>query len=324
MSDAIEHMAYVDEKPWHNLGIKVSEDAKKDYQKFMIEAKLDWTVEKRSLILSNPDGSVSETLPNMDEFSYAIVRSSDQRILGSVGPRFTPLQNLEAFQWFIPFIESGECSFETAGALFNGSRVWILAKLNREPMEIAQDDIVEKYLLLAHAHDGSLSLNLGLTPTRVVCNNTLSMALGSRAKIFKLRHTQKQQSKMEKVAEQISMMDEAFNKTAESYRLLASRKVTQEQVSDYIEAVMLRAGDQGKLSTRASGIKADILKRVYEGLGQQNPKIEGTLWQAYNGITDYLSHVKGRNQENRLNALWFGDSLTKNQEALSLALDMAS
>ena len=111
-------------------------------------------------------------------------------MLGVVGPRYTILQNQDAFKWFQPFLEAKEAALHTAGSLRGGSRIWVLAKLNREPLVIAQGDEVEKYLLLSHSHDGSLAVRVGFTPIRVVCQNTLSMAHNADAsKLIRFKHT---------------------------------------------------------------------------------------------------------------------------------------
>ena len=100
---------------------------------------------------------------------YAVRRKTDGRILGTVGPRYTLLQNKDAFQWFQPFLDAQEAALHTAGSLVHGSRIWVLAKLNRDPLVIAEGDEVEKFVLLSHSHDGSLAVRVGFTPIRVVC-----------------------------------------------------------------------------------------------------------------------------------------------------------
>jgi hypothetical protein len=82
------------------------------------------------------------------------------------------LQNKDAFAWFQPFLDAREAALHTAGSLRQGSRIWVLAKLNRDPLVIAEGDEVEKFLLLSHGHDGSLAVRCGFTPVRVVCANT--------------------------------------------------------------------------------------------------------------------------------------------------------
>jgi hypothetical protein len=106
----------------------------------------------------------------------AVVRSSDGRVLGEVGRDYTIVQNHEALDWFAPFVDSGTASVECVGSLREGSRVFVLAKLNRDPMTVVPGDEVLPYLLNANAHDGSLRLHVGFSAIRVVCANTLQMA----------------------------------------------------------------------------------------------------------------------------------------------------
>jgi phage/plasmid-like protein (TIGR03299 family) len=136
------------------------------------KAGLDWEVELVPLITADTQSQVAHR---------AVRRTSDARVLGVVGPRYAPLQNKDAFGWFQPFLDVREAALHTAGSLKSGSRIWVLAKLNRDPLVIAEGDTVEKFLLLSHGHDGSLAVRCGFTPVRVVCANTLAMAHGSDA-----------------------------------------------------------------------------------------------------------------------------------------------
>src|SRR5207237_8149204 len=108
--------------------------------------------------------------------SRAVRRTSDGRVLGVVGPRYTVLQNRDAFQWFTPFLDAREAALHTAGSLRRGSRVWVLAKLNRDPLVVAPGDEVEKFLLISHGHDGRLAVRVGYTPGRFSCDKPLAIA----------------------------------------------------------------------------------------------------------------------------------------------------
>src|SRR5688500_2932449 len=119
MSDNLEHMYYVGKKPWHALGVEDDENI--GLEEGFEKSGLNWSVSKETIYLN--DGT---EVPE----NFAIVRSSDRSVLGSVGSRYNVYQNHEAFKWFEPFLDSGLVKFHTAGSLQNGRRVWILAKIN--------------------------------------------------------------------------------------------------------------------------------------------------------------------------------------------------
>src|SRR5262249_5257411 len=162
MPHAVETMFSVRETPWHKLG-RVVREAPSAADAIRL-AGLDWPVALQRLRLS--DGRTVNR--------WAVVRATDGAVVGdAVGPQWTPLQNREAVTWFDPFIQAKQAHFETAGSLCEGRRVWILAELNRKPVEVVPGDAVRKFLLLSNSHDGSLAVRVGFTPVRVVCANTL-------------------------------------------------------------------------------------------------------------------------------------------------------
>src|SRR4051794_38387556 len=213
MSHEIETMAYFGHRPWHGLGTALQEADLYDWASASKKAALDWDVELVPLVTHDAQATVDHR---------AVRRSTDGRVLGVVGPRYAPLQNKDAFAWFQPFLEAREAALHTAGSLRGGSRVWVLAKLERERLVIAPGDEVEKFILLSHGHDGSLAVRAGFTPVRVVCQNTLSMAHGADAgKLIRLKHTRDVLENLANVREVMSLANQQFEATAEQYRRLA-------------------------------------------------------------------------------------------------------
>ena len=248
---------------------------------------------------------------------------ADSRVLGVVGPRYYPLQNREAFKWFQPFLDAREAALHTAGSLRQGSRVWVVAKLNRDPLVIAEGDEVEKYLLLSHGHDGSLAVRVGFTPIRVVCANTLAMAHGSDAsKLIRVKHTKDVLDNLANVREVIDLANQQFESTAEQYRRLARKSINQTDLRKYVQRVLKMDGEE-KPSTRLKHIAEEIARLAEAGRGNDLPSIRGTYWSAYNGVSEWLTYDRGRSEDNRLNSLWFGESAITNRHALETALDMA-
>lgn len=316
MPHEVETMAYFGEKPWHGLGTEMTPEDCFDWQSACRRAGLDWEVEKIPLVTAD------EARQQVDH--YAVRRKSDGRILGAVGPRYTVLQNAETFKWFTPWLESKEAALHTCGALRQGSRVWVLARINRPPMQIAPGDEVEKYLLLSHSHDGSLAVRCGLTSIRCVCSNTLALAHNADAsKLIRVKHSRSVHDNLAAIRETISIANERFEATAEQYRRLVRKSINQQDVRRYVYRV-LEIEDESKASTRIKNIAQQIIDLAETGRGNDLPSVRGTYWTAWNGLAEYLSYRRGNSNASRLDSLWFGDSAVLNKKALDIALDMAA
>lgn len=300
---------YVGDVPWHKLGKRLIKAP--TVEEGIVAAGLNWTVGLRDLVMAADGREVDHK---------ATVRESDGSILGVVGPGYKPLQNLEAFNFFNPFLAAGEASLETAGALFNGKRVWILAKINRDPSVIVKGDAVEKYILLSNSHDGTLAVRVGFTPVRVVCNNTLSMATGTDARLIRVRHTGSVAENLAKVGEIMNLANAQFEATAEQYRELARNQISAADLERLVKVTFTpaKADDEDA----AKRILENVIPLFESGRGNDMPGVAGTYWGAYNAITEYLQYERGKDEQSRLNQLWFGQSATMSKRALETALDM--
>lgn len=308
MAHEIENMFFVGDAPWHGLGVQVNGSiTAKDAIK---QAGLDWQVKKVPLITG--DGT------NTPVDHVAIQRESDKSILGVVGPRFEPLQNSEAFKFFDPFIDAGEASYETAGSLRQGKRIFILAALNRRTIEVKPGDEVKKYVLLSNSHDGTLAVRVGFTPIRVVCANTLKLAHENNAsKLLRVRHTASMKVTLENIREIMNLADASFEATAEQYRKLANTSINTQDLENYVKVVF-----NGRDSKQFETLKGEIVTLFENGKGSELSR--GTVWGAYNAVTEYLGYQAGRNQDNRLNSLWFGPNDSLNEIAFIEALKLAA
>jgi phage/plasmid-like protein (TIGR03299 family) len=314
MAHEVETMALFGHRPWHGLGTALEEADLYDWSSASRKAGLDWEVELVPLVTADTQARVTHR---------AVRRTSDARVLGVVGPRYAPLQNKDAFGWFQPFLDAKEAALHTAGSLKSGSRIWVLAKLDRDPLVIAEGDTVEKFLLLSHGHDGSLAVRCGFTPVRVVCANTLALAHGSDAsKLIRLKHTRDVLENLANVREIMDLANQQFEATAEQYRRLARKSVNQTDLRKYVKRV-LKIESEEDISTRSKNIVEEIVRLAEAGRGNDLPAVRGTLWTAYNGVSEWLTYNRGRSTDNRLNSLWFGDSALTNRHALEVALDMA-
>jgi phage/plasmid-like protein (TIGR03299 family) len=314
MPAAVETIAFAGATPWHGLGTVLEPTDLYDWQRTCIKAGLDWEAELVPLMTADTQAKVDHV---------AVRRNTDGKVLGVVGPRYHVLQNRDAFKWFDPFLQAKEASLNTAGSLQEGSRVWVLAKLQRDPLVIAEGDEVEKFILLSHSHDGSLAVRVGFTPVRVVCQNTLSMAHGSDAsKLIRIKHTRDMHQNLENIREVMNLANQQFEATADQYKLLARKSINQADLKRYVERV-LKVKDRQEVSTRTKNTIAEIIGLCEAGRGNNLAAVSGTYWTAYNGVSEWLSYERGHNQANRLNSLWFGDSANVNKFAMETALEMA-
>ena len=313
MAHEIETLAYFGKTPWHQLGTPLTTEDLYDWQSACVKSGLDWEAELVPLLTADTQSKVEHR---------AVRRKADGRILGVVGPKYHVLQNRAAFQWFQPFLDAKEAALHTAGSLQEGSRIWVLAKLNRDPLVIAAGDEVEKFVLLSHGHDGSLAVRVGFTPIRVVCANTLALAHRADAsKLIRVRHSASVIENLANIREVMNIANAEFEATAEQYRLLARKSVNQNDLRRYVKKVLKVEGD--KISTRTMNMIQEIIGRCESGKGNNLASVRGTLWTAYNGVNEWLAYQRGHSESNRLNSLWFGDSANMNKHALETALAMA-
>lgn len=352
MAHLLENMFYVGQTPWHGLGVSV-QDAPSVAEAIKL-AGLDWAVRKESIYLGTNATPIGTTV-SAAEFSAqeyadhrlmtgrpvdapiaqrdgqeitshkALIRATDGACLGVVGNRYTPLQNSEAFSFFDPLVQSGLVELETAGSLAGGRRIWILARIKGEDITIVGKDTVRRYVLLSNSHDGTTSVRAGFSPVRVVCANTLSMSQNSSASsLIRLRHSHDVAKNLESVREILNLANKTFEATAEKYRFLASKTINAADLRKYVKIVLGHEATEDKdLSARASNQIDNVVRMATFGRGQQLDGVGGTLWAAYNGVTEFLTHEASKDADKRYNALWFGQNAVRSATALNLALDMA-
>lgn len=333
MPAAVESMTYFGAVPWHGLGSPIPVEERYNLAAGRLRAGLDWGVTLEPLYMQQLVGDVNFGESQRAEYvaveqAKAVVRDTDKRVLGVVGPRYTPLQNREAFDWFQPMFDAKLCALNTAGSLCDGEKVWILAEImGAKPIEIVRGDEVGRFLMISNSHDGTTSVRVGFTPVRVVCANTLAMAHNSAAsKLIRLRHHKDIKLNLDKVRDIINLANQEFEATAEQYRLLASRHINQVDLKKYVR---LAAGVDESVKdedvpTRTQNIMLDMLNKIAGGIGQGIERVKGTWWAAYNGVNEYLNYSKGRTPSNRLDNLWFGTGTADNVKLLDAAIALAS
>lgn len=319
----VQTMAYYGEVPWHGLGQRVPKGV--TAEQMICAAGLDWEVELR------PARGARE-INRKGEFSrYEVVRvprpntREEEVLLGVVSRRYQPLQNVEAFGFFDPIVGDGKAYFETAGALGEGERIWVMAKMP-EAMEIVRGDECLKYLLLSNTHSGQGSVIVKFTTVRVVCQNTLMLAMDDGQKAYRVRHSKQMQFKLDELAEFLSITQEVFLKAEEQFRQMAKIQMIEHRLEHYLEAVFPRTVAQKKKGQKP--VRWGYVQKVFETQEDlQLPGVRGTLWGAYNAITrfeDYKQPQQEEQPDQRLARTWFGGGADTKLRALGKAAEMAN
>jgi phage/plasmid-like protein (TIGR03299 family) len=262
-------------RPWHGLGAVVNE-APTSADAIRI-AKMDWSVEKREIFA---DG---RRVPGF----YATVRSDTKEALGIVGNQYKVIQNVDAFAFVDDIIgqQDHPCVYETAGSLWNGRRIFLLVKL---PETEILGDKVENFLFFSNAHDGSSGLMCGISPVRIVCNNTLHLAVKQARRTWYAKHTSgwdsRKQDAIQSLGYAVSYL-EAASGVAEQ---MAGIKLDVRKFLD--ELFPLPAG-----ATKITKEHNQVVKFEVLSLHNRKPDLanfRGTGWGAYNAVADFLSNGK--------------------------------
>lgn len=322
MSHMVETMAYAGQKPWHGLGEKVSQDMSP--AQMLKAAKLDWTVSKRQMYFKTK----TDKEQTVDGASV-LIRDSDETVLSTVGATYKPVQNALAFEFFQKFTDAGHMKMETAGSLADGKYVWALARL-AEDFNVGKGDAVIPYLLLCSPHIYGKSLIMQYTPTRVVCWNTLSMALGANMKggssAFRMPHSQSFEVKREEAEGVLKLCIAQNNEFKEAAKVLSKKKVSKEKADEFF-CTLLGFDPRDSKGKDAPKRVPVMLPKFRESLthapGAQLSTAAGTWWGAVGAVTYVIDHETGRERTTALRNAWIGHTSTIKRRALSLALDMA-
>lgn len=320
MPASLESMAYFGSVPWHGLGTQVPESDVFNIEKCIEHAGLAWDVISEPIFLQ--DGTKLE-----DGKAMTRTYNGRRQVLGIVGPRFVPLQNREAFDFFKPFLDERQAAIHTAGSLDKGRSVWVLCNLQMDAAEIVDGDKVEKFVLLSNSHDGSRAVRVGFTPIRVVCANTLAMAHSdSASKLIRVRHTRKMHTSLNDIRETMNLINQEFEASVEQYRRMAHKTINGDDLERYVKKVFKMDEDSegDELPKKTRNIIDAVRFKYYTGKGTNIPGVAGTVWGAYNALTEYLAWERGQGTDTRMQSLWFGDSAKLNERAREIAYDLAT
>lgn len=281
MAANVESMFYVRQVPWHGLGTMVQEAPTSEDALRM--AELDWRVEQTPVFT---DAGIE--IPGYK----ANRRNTDGSILGIVSDRYRIVQNTEAFEFTDAIVgetEDGVVKYETAGSLCGGKRIWLLAKM---PTKKVLDDDVEPYMFFSNSHDGTGSIKVGMTPVRIVCANTLAIALNTAKRQWSTKHVGDMQSKLEEAKLCLRMADSYMaNLDVEADRL-ANAKLYREQIEEILDE-MFPADDN--TSERKKNNIVQFKNQFWTAYNMPDiQKFEDSAWMAVNAMSDVITHSAPR------------------------------
>ena len=277
MSANVESMFYVRTTPWHGLGVRV-ENALTSREALMT-AGLDWNVTQKDMFTD--DGCM------IDGFK-ANVRETDNRILGVVTERYQIVQNSEAFAFTDALLGEG-VTYETAGALQNGRKTWILAKLPQK--YIINGDEIMPYLVFMNSHDGTGAIKAAMTPIRVVCQNTLNLALATAKRSWSTNHVGDIKGKMEDARKTIFYANQYMAELGRDFDRLNRQKLSDRQVYEYIDILFPLPDTATEIQKKnILRLKEEAKIRYFEAPDLQT--VGKNAYRFINAISDFATHTK--------------------------------
>ena len=328
MTNGRHSMAYVASEgaPWHGLGTAV--EGAMAWHEAIEAGGLDWSVDR--VRLQTADGTrVADRV--------ALVRSDTGAVLSTVGTRYQPIQNRTAFGLFDSLAAEGQVKYHTVGALGEGQTIWLLAKLPTS-IVVRGVDVTDKYLLLTNTHTNKRSLRVFWTPIRVVCQNTLNRAIsGANGGGVTIRHRGDVAQAMRDAEGVLGLANRYFDDFEGQVDRLASYTPTRGQLDAYFRALYPdpepREDDREAKKGRAESTRLELFRLFEHGLGNDMPQVRHTAWAAYNAVTEFVDHRRGRSEtklrgvreraDAALHSAWLGSGASLKHKAFAGALELA-
>lgn len=277
MAAAVETMFYVREKPWHGLGTEVAEaPSSKDA---LIYAGLNWKVAQKNVYAE--DGRL---IPGYK----ANTRTTDNAALGIVSDRYKVVQNEDAFQFTDDLLGEG-VTYETAGALQGGRKVWMLAKIPHRYI-IAGDEITP-YLVVMNSHDGSSGIKVAMTPVRVVCQNTLNLALKSAKRTWASKHTENVLTRVHAARETLWLAETYMGELGHSIDDLSQIKLADKKVMELMQGFFPVTEDLPEIQRKNNlRLLEDMKRRYFDAPDLSHVGKNG--YRFLNAVSDFATHAE--------------------------------
>jgi phage/plasmid-like protein (TIGR03299 family) len=320
MAHLIEQMAYVGATPWHGLGNQLS--PKQPLEGWQQEAGMNWHIQESPVrYMADAVGHLG-TIHSFPE-RKVLYRSDSKEALSVVSKRYQVVQPREVLEFYRDLTERSGYELETAGVLKGGRKLWALARTGQSTA-LKGNDVVKGYLLLATSCDGTLATTATPTTVRVVCNNTLTIALDGTSRAIRVPHNTRFDSKV--VKKQLGIAISEWDDFMYRMRALAERKVQQHEATSYFMSVLCDTSSSDSPPVQLPNERAvRKVQELYEGRGRgsQLASACSTAWGLLNAVTEYVDHERrARNNEYRIDSAWFGQGAALKQRALKSVLQM--
>ena len=306
----VETMAYAGERPWHGLGNQLA--AGQSIDQWKKSAGMDWRIEESEVRFITGDKGVGTLRPYPDQ--KVLYRSDTQAPLAAVSKRFQVVQPGEILEFYRDLTEVGGFELETAGVLREGRKLWALARTGQSAVLKGKDQ-VDGYLLLATACDGTLATTAQFTSIRVVCNNTLQIALDDTRGAIKVPHRSRFDAEV--VKQQLGITVAPWTRFVATMKDLVACPVDPDSVEGLLRRVLTYPGQVGKVPVvNEQAVRA--VRALYSGGGKGATlaSSRGTAWGLLNSVTEYVDHHRrARNEDYRRDAAWFGQGAQFKQRA---------
>jgi phage/plasmid-like protein (TIGR03299 family) len=322
------------EPAWHRKGTILPN--KFTAEEAILYANMGYTVALAPLYAKFSD---DKSLPDKErgaklENNFATYRTDTKEVFGVVGDRYHIVQNTAAFSFFDSIVGEGKAIYETAGVLGKGETIFLTAKLPKN-IVLPGNDLVEQYLVFTMGHDGTTPVSALFTPTRVVCANTLAIALANGANKVVIKHTKSALDKIKEAGKLMGLVAKTSDATAEILTAMSKVRINDDQLTEYIKLVFLTADERKRLAetgdhklaeipTRTIGVMYDVADFALTGVGQDTLSTKGTLFGAYSGVTGWLFNKKEyKNDDVRMkNLVLEGTDYKLNGKAFNIATEL--
>ena len=332
MAHLINQMAYVGDTPWHSLGHHLQ--PKQPLEVWAQRAGMDWAIQEApvrymasSSIEDRGELQIFESFPEQK----VLYRSDTGAALSVVSSRYQVVQPRAVLEFYRDLTEIGGYEMETAGVLKGGRKVWALARTGKQAV-LKGSDTVNGYLLFATSCDGTLATSVTPTTVRVVCNNTLTVALDGSSQVIRVPHNTSFDA--DAVKRHLGIAIGQWDDFIYRMKTLADRKVKNSEVLRYIEEVLYGADHANQpaetkadLHTAPRAWAARKVLELYEGKGRgaELAAAKGTSWGLLSAMTEYVDHERrARSREYRLDSAWFGQGAVIKQRALDHAISLTA
>ena len=276
MAANVETMFYVREKPWHGLGTEVQEAPTS--AEALICAGLNWEILQKSVY--SEDGTLID--------GYKVnIRDSDNAMLGSVSDRYKVVQNKDAFRFTDDLLGAG-VTYETAGSLQGGRKVWMLAKMPQR--YIIGGDEIAPYMVVMNSHDGSSGIKVAMTPIRVVCQNTLNLALNKAKRVWTTKHTENVMNRVHEARETLMLAEAYMNGLGHEIDALSKIKLTDKKVMDFMKEFFPVTEDMSEITKKNNlRLLEDIKQRYWDAPDLVDIGKNG--YRFINAVSDFATHA---------------------------------